>query len=130
VTLNELKSLLKASSQQGQGFEEVRNRKRHSSQEATNTPKATLPKPSVEVATRNFFAYLRTANMDTNSPATESSPAAKATRPSPIVLTSATNLIQRQTQLKGVAKQAFEFRNTENGTRVITKDIMHFQAVK
>jgi hypothetical protein len=120
VTLNELKSLLKASSQQGDGFKGVRIRKQHSSQEATNTPKkATLPAPSAKVTTRNFFAPLRTANMDTDSPAAESSPAAeeavpaKAGRPPPIVLTSAMNLIQLQKQLKGVAKQAFEFRNTE-----------------
>jgi hypothetical protein len=69
--------------------------------------------------------------MDTDSPAAESSPAAEeAGRPPPIVLTSATNLIQLQKQLKGVAKQAFEVRNTKNGTRIITKDVVDFQAVK
>jgi hypothetical protein len=137
VTLNELKSVLKASSQKGDGFKEVRNRKRHSSQEATNSPrKATLPAPSTKVATKNFFAPLRTANMDTDSPAAESSPAAeeavpaKGGRPPPIVLTSATNLMQLQKQLKRVAKQVFEFRNTKNGTRVITKDLVDFEAVK
>jgi hypothetical protein len=46
------------------------------------------------------------------------------------VLTSETNLIQLQKQLKGVAKQTFEFRSTKNGTRVITKDMVDFQAVK
>jgi hypothetical protein len=82
VTLNELKSFLKASSQPGNGFKEVRNRKRHSSQEAINTPnKATLPTPSVKVATGNFFAPLRTANIDTDSPATESSLATEETVP-------------------------------------------------
>jgi hypothetical protein len=29
-----------------------------------------------------------------------------------------------------VAKQVFEFRNTKNGTRVITKDMVDFEAVK
>jgi hypothetical protein len=137
VTLNELKSVLKASSQQGDGFKEVRNRKRHSSQEATITPKkATLPAPSTKVAIRNFFASLRSANMDTDFPAAVSSPAAeeavpaKAGRPPPIFLTSATNLMQLQKQLKGVAKQVFEFRNTQNGTRVITKGMVEFEAVK
>jgi hypothetical protein len=137
VTLNELKSLLKASSQQGDDFKEVRNRKRHSSQEATNTPKkATLPTPSGKVATRNFFAPLRTANMDTDPPAAEPSSAAQETvpgktgRPPAIILTSVTNLMQLQKQLEGVAKQAFEFRNTKTGTRVITKDMIDFQAVK
>jgi hypothetical protein len=137
VTLNELKGVLKASSQQGDGFKEVRNRKRHSSQEATSSPKkATLPAPSTKVATKNFFAPLLTANMDTDSPAAESSPATeeavptKAGRPPPIVLTSATNLIQLQKQLKGVAKQVLEFRNTKNGTCIITKDLVDFEAVK
>jgi hypothetical protein len=137
VALNELRSLLKASSKQGDGFKEVRNRKRHSSQEATHTPKkATLPAPAVKLATRNFFAPLRTANMDTDSPATESSPATeeavppKAGRPPPIILISATNLIQLQKQLKDVTKEAFEIRNTNNGTRVLTKNMVDFQAVK
>jgi hypothetical protein len=35
-----------------------------------------------------------------------------------------------QKQLKCVAKQTFEFRNTRNGTRVITKEIADFQAVR
>jgi hypothetical protein len=55
---------------------------------------------------------------------------AKSTRPPPIVLTSAANLIQLQRQMKGVAKQSFELRNARNGTRVLTKDIKDFQAVK
>jgi hypothetical protein len=82
VTLNELKSVLKASSQQEDGFKEVRNRKPYSSQQAMTTPKkATLPAPSVKVATRNFFSTLRTANMDTDFPATECSPAAEEAVP-------------------------------------------------
>jgi hypothetical protein len=48
----------------------------------------------------------------------------------PIVLTSAANLIQLQKQLKGVARQSFEFRNTRNGTRVVTKGMVNYQAVK
>jgi hypothetical protein len=54
----------------------------------------------------------------------------KACRSPPIVLTSVTNLIQFQKQLKGVTKQIFEFRSTKNGTRVITKDMVDFKAVK
>jgi hypothetical protein len=46
------------------------------------------------------------------------------------VLTSATNLVQLQKQLKGVAKQIFEFRSTKNGALVITKSMVNFQAVK
>jgi hypothetical protein len=40
-----------------------------------------------------------------------------------MVLTSAANLIQLQKQMKGVAKQSFEFRNTKNGTKVVTKEV-------
>jgi hypothetical protein len=53
-----------------------------------------------------------------------------SSRPPQIVLTSAANLIQLQDQLKGVAKQHFEFRNTRNGTRLVTKDMVDYQAVK
>jgi hypothetical protein len=53
---------------------------------------------SKEVATRNFFAPLRTTGMDTDYASTETSPqettAAKTGRPPPIVLTSAVNLIK------------------------------------
>jgi hypothetical protein len=43
---------------------------------------------------------------------------------------SAANLIQLQKQLKGVVRQSFEFRKTKNGTRVVTKDMVDYQAVK
>jgi hypothetical protein len=73
VTLNELKSLLKASSSAGQakqadGFKEVRRLKRHSTEEAAHTPKkVTIEPQAVKIATRNFFAPLRTAQMDTDA---------------------------------------------------------------
>jgi hypothetical protein len=54
----------------------------------------------------------------------------KAGRPPPIILTSTTNLIQLQRHLKNVAKGDFKFRNTKNGTRVITKSMTDFEAVK
>jgi hypothetical protein len=52
----------------------------------------------------------------------------KAGRPPPIILTSKTNLIQLQKQLKNVVKGDFEFLNTKNGTRVITKIMADFEA--
>jgi hypothetical protein len=78
----------------------------------------TLPASTVEVTTKNFFAPLRTTNMDTDAPGTESTTTEKAVpeksgRPPPIVLAYATNLIQLQKQLKGVAKDTFEFRSTK-----------------
>jgi hypothetical protein len=141
VTLNELKNVLKASSQAGQtkqedGFKEVRSRKTQHTGEAACTPKkAALLTSTVTVATKNFFVPLRTTNMDTDAPVTESkSTKAEATgksdRPPPVTLTSAANLIQLQKQLKGVAKQSFGFRNTKNETRVVTKDMVNYQAVK
>jgi hypothetical protein len=89
----------------------------------------------VKVATKNFFASLQTNNMDTDAPDTESTTTEKAVqeklgRPPPIVLTSASNLIQLQKQLKGVAKDTFEFRSTKNGTRVVTKNMVDYQSVK
>jgi hypothetical protein len=72
--------------------------------------------------------------MDTDAPVAESSAEeaaapSKASRPPPVVLTSAANLIQLQKQLKNVARQSFEFRNTRSGTRVVTKDMVDYQAV-
>jgi hypothetical protein len=62
VTLNELKSVLKANNQteqtkQADDFKEVRSRKRHSTGEAVRTPKkATVAPPTMKVPTSNFFA--------------------------------------------------------------------------
>jgi hypothetical protein len=131
VTLNDPKKVLKESSQQVDGFKEVRSRKRHCNEVAARTAKkAALPASTVKVATKNFFAPLRTTNMDTDAPDTEPTAAEVAVpgqpgRPPPKVLASATNLIQLQKQLKGVAKQTFEFRNTKNETRV-TKDMVDY----
>jgi hypothetical protein len=81
MMLNELRNILKVCSQTGQtsetdGFKEVRSSKRHSTEEAARTPKkATITETSAKVATKNFFASLRTGNMDTDAPATEPIPA-------------------------------------------------------
>jgi hypothetical protein len=96
VTLNALKAILKASTQPGQnnaptpvhqqsakdgGFQEVRRRKRQGSEETakvskkptvTATTPAAVKLPPRETATRNFFAPLRTAEMDTDTTITES----------------------------------------------------------
>jgi hypothetical protein len=79
---------------------------------ATSAPK--------EITTRNFFAPLR-ATMDTDSSGMEAKTEEEAVpektcRPPPIILTSSTNLIQLQKQLKSVVKGDFEFRSTKNGT--------------
>jgi hypothetical protein len=119
VTLIELKDMLKASAlaspdkspktgveqlTQDGGFKEVRRRKRHNTDKAAQTSKkaevqdetsdALNPLPK-EVVTRNYFAPLRTAEMDTDASGTEAMPhegaaPVKTGRPPPIVLTSAT----------------------------------------
>jgi hypothetical protein len=87
-----------------------------------------------EVANRNLFAPLRTTPMDTDAADAEATTheavPEKAGRPPPIILTAKTNLIQLQKQLKNVVKSDFEFRNTRNGNRVITKSMADFEAVK
>jgi hypothetical protein len=115
VTLNDLKSILKSSGQakqpsQGDGFQEVRSRKRHSTAEAAHSPKkAAVPTPTGQVPTKNYYASLRATDMETDATVTEPIPPeataqGKTGRPPPIVLTSAVNLIQLQKELKGVAK--------------------------
>jgi hypothetical protein len=148
-----MKSILKASNSAGgattanesvkptqeDGFKEFRWDKWRSTNEAAPTSKKpaaeTNSTPKQEVATRNFFAPLRQSTMDTDSSGAEATTLeeavpGKAGRPPPIILTSTTNLIQLQRQLKNVAKDDFEFPNTKNGTRVITKSMTDFEAVK
>jgi hypothetical protein len=47
-----------------------------------------------------------------------------------VILMSTINLIQLQRQLRNVVKSDSEFCNTKNGTRVITKSMADFEAVK
>jgi hypothetical protein len=73
--------------------------------------------------------------MDTDASGTEANSneetlPGKTGRPPPIILTSTTNLIQLQKELKIVVKENFEFRSTTNGTRVITRSMADFQSVK
>jgi hypothetical protein len=51
-------------------------------------------------------------------------------RPPPIVITATTNLLQLQKAVKRVVKDNFEFRSTRIGTKVITKTLADFAAVK
>jgi hypothetical protein len=54
----------------------------------------------------------------------------RACRPPPIILTSATNLLQLQKQIKGIVKGSSEIRNTKKRTRVLTKEMADFSAIK
>ncbi|XP_033606293.1 uncharacterized protein LOC111861621 isoform X2 [Cryptotermes secundus] len=81
VTLNELKSLIKASASgtiipaRVEGFKEVRRRKRQSTAEFAPTPKKTTAaverNPKTEVATKIYFAPLREATMETDTSGAE-----------------------------------------------------------
>jgi hypothetical protein len=60
--------------------------------------------------------------------ADEQQPSTRKTgRPPPIVLTSTTNLMQLQRQVKNIVTGSFEFRNTRSGTRIVTKKWQIFQ---
>jgi hypothetical protein len=91
-------------------------------------------RPQPEVPARNFFAPLNTemevqgSEEETNEG--EQQGTNQAGRPPPIILSSATNLLQLQKQIKGIVKRSFEFRNTKNGTRVLTKEMADFSAIK
>jgi hypothetical protein len=124
---------------QEDGFKKVRSRKRHNTNENATTLKkaafSAVDTPPKEAATRNFFAPLRTSDMDTDSSNTEATlreaaAPAKLGRPPPTILTSAVNLILLQKQLNGAVVKNFEFRSTRNGTRVITINLTDFQCVK
>ena len=54
----------------------------------------------------------------------------KSGRPPSVVITSATNLIRLQGDLKEHDKGEYEFRNTQNGTRIITKEMTDYSAMK
>jgi hypothetical protein len=128
------------------GFREQRRRKRNNSEELRQignkkaAPQTTKPYvPRAAAATRNYFAPLRTAEMNTTESNAEGEDAAEeqqqapsrvAGRPPPIVLRTAANLILLQKQLKGLVKGNFEFRSTRNGTRVITKEMADYSAIR
>jgi hypothetical protein len=54
----------------------------------------------------------------------------QAGRPPPVILTAATNLLQLQKKLRAFVKGSFELRNARNGTRIDTKELSDFSAIK
>jgi hypothetical protein len=98
-------------------------------------------RPKGEVPTKNFFAPLRTAEMDVESTlvegtsetpnsVTQQPSSSKPGRPPPIVLTTAINLMQLQKRIRDVVTGNFEFRNTRSGTRIVTKEMADFSAIR
>jgi hypothetical protein len=130
----------------GNSNEEFREQKRRKSNasdsEAKSIKKAakqtTGARVTHELPTRNFFAPLRTAGMDldptedTNNQTDgeQQPPNSQRGRSPPIIFTSTINLIQLQKQLKSLVKGNFKFRNTRNGTRIVTKEMADYSAVK
>jgi hypothetical protein len=128
-------------------FREQRRRKRNPSQAKKPKTMATagIKDPRMRphhVPTKNFFAPLRATDIecegnkskDTDTQdEVQQEPSRKTGRPPPppIVLTSQENLIAMQ-KLKGLCKGTFEFRSTRNGngTRVITKEMADFSAIR
>jgi hypothetical protein len=126
---------------ENEGFRQQRRRKRNRSSEDQNAnkkPSTQLENTSLTVphkpVTRNYYAPLRSADMDVETAGQheiseeqqKQEPASKQGRPPPIVLTSSTNLIQLENKLKG----SFEFRNTRNGTRVVTREMDDYKRLK
>jgi hypothetical protein len=130
-------SVLPAEQKSTEEFREQRRCKRNPSDEKAKKSKTSEPTPELrdrrlrpkgEVPTKNFFAPLRTAEMDaertlmegtSDEPSSElQQPSSnKAGRPTPIVLTTATNLIKLQRHISDIFTGNFEFRNTRSGTR-------------
>jgi hypothetical protein len=152
ITLNDLKKVLESSVKNAKetpktvprdGFREQRRRKRSSNSEdgtqARNkkaAPQTVQPtKTQAAVATKNYYAPLKTIEMETqkeeNDSATAQEDKQRTTgRPPPIVLTSAINLIHLQSKLKELVKGNFEFRNTQSGTRIICTEMSDYSVIR
>jgi hypothetical protein len=126
-------------------FQDVRRRKRNATYETAGTSKEaavqTKTLSDLSIPSRQSSPEilrpppLREADMNTDASGTEDTSnegtvPGKTSRPPAIILTSTTNLIQFQEQLKNEIKQNFEFRSIRNGTRVITRSMAGFQSVK
>jgi hypothetical protein len=91
--------------------------------------------PPKAVLTCNFFAPLRATDMETETTGTENTLLVqkiprKLGRVSPNMITSTTNLIQLQSDLKDHVKWQHKFQNTRNGTRIITKEMEDYPDMK
>jgi hypothetical protein len=96
--------------------------------------------PEGRSTNKELFAHLR-SEMDVTSTLMEDKletpnsedqqpSSSKAGRPPPIILTFTVNLIQLQRNVRDIVKGDFEFRNKRSGTRIITKNMEDFSAVR
>jgi len=158
VALNDLKKVLQTSAKrmlpqqrkpnteqsQEDGFQEQKRRKRRNSakeedKKGTDSQAVAPYQRVLQVPTRNFFAPLRADKMETaNEPNVEDqsgqqdqqAPTNKAGRPPPIVLTSKINLIAVQKEIKLIVTGSFEFRNTRTGTKIMSKEMADYSAIR
>jgi hypothetical protein len=130
------------------GFRQQRRRKLNSSSEeihdknlkiaspvAGNVQLYKKPTSPSTTTCRNYFAPLRSLEMEANETTSQRQQQQEATtntggRPPPIFLTSAVKLIHLLGKLRGIVKGNFEFRNIRNGTRVVTKEIEDVCAIR
>jgi hypothetical protein len=124
-------------------FQEVKRRKMHISNNTMQTAKKStkpVPKsaavslPPKEALTNNFFTPLRTTDMETETTGAENTlleqeAPRKPGRLPPIMMTSTTNLIQLQSSLKEHVKGEHRFQNIQNGTHIITKEIVAYSVI-
>jgi hypothetical protein len=129
---------------QDDAFHQVKRRKRHISNNTSQTVRkstkpfprsAAVKMPQKALLTRNFFATVRTTDMDTETTGAQNAlrvqeAPRKSGRPPPIMMTSNTNLIRLQTDLKDHVKGEYEFRNTRSRTRIIAKEMVDYSAMK
>jgi hypothetical protein len=128
-------SSLPAEQKSTEEYREQWMRKRNSSDEKAKKSKTSVPmpesrdprlRPKGEVPTKNFFAPLRTAEMDVERTLVESTSdeanselqqlsSNKSGRPPPIVLTTATNLMKLQRHIRDIFTGNFEFRTPGAG---------------
>jgi hypothetical protein len=116
-----------------EGFQEQKRKRRSS--EADDRPdsaKKQETRPTQITTTLNFFAPLREMEMDA-APETggdeEKSETPQSLGRTDLPL-SQVNLLQFQKEIKSITKGSFELRNTKNGTRVISREITDYLAIR
>jgi hypothetical protein len=144
VTLKETKGIIMVSARAGQSgavnktsvksiaqdndFQQVKRRKRHISKDTLQTAKKSNKQvptsaadklPPKAVSSGNFFTPLRTSVVDTETigvgnTLSEQKAPRKPGRPSPIMMTSTTNLIRLQSDLKDHVEGEYDFRKIRN----------------
>jgi hypothetical protein len=85
--------------------------------------------------TRNFFSTLRDLEVE-EAPETGGDEESEILqrigkdRPSPIIIMTKINMLNFQGEIKATSKGNFELGNTKRGTRVITREMADYLAIK